>query len=241
MLNLKKIEDDELKYYQSLYEQEYGDNQERNIYLSLLDHIETRHVLSQQQIDKIRNELSEKDYDAVYESTCKLIRQLEKITVDARSLPLGLGFNPAKKKTFGNLDAANMFFEEENHILHITMESLLPSRDIGSTNLEYLRDTYYNAFYERFKDGKFKVYENKVVIVFVQIYANNAPMRDNDNSETKVITDLISTFSLIDDNPYWCNQYFLSEKGEYTHTEIFVVPESQFVEFLINRQNKKSP
>jgi hypothetical protein len=40
---------------------------------------------------------------------------------------------------------------------------------------------------------------------------------------------------LIDDNPFWCKHYLDATIGSDNHTEVFVVPRKEFVNFLKER------
>lgn len=78
------------------------------------------------------------------------------------------------------------------------------------------------------------------VICYCYVYSKEAsPSRflDHDNVETKVITDIITDFTLYDDGPQFLNHYHCSEIGKYSHMEIFLVPQNEFDQWLSCKKN----
>lgn len=78
------------------------------------------------------------------------------------------------------------------------------------------------------------------VICYCHVYSKEvSPSRylDHDNIETKAITDIITDFILYDDGPKFLNHYHCSAIGKYSHTEIFIVPQNEFVEWFSWKQN----
>lgn len=92
-----------------------------------------------------------------------------------------------------------------------------------------------------------KFFENKgvdkkipSVICYCHVYSKDVPPSryiDHDNIETKAITDIITDFILYDDGPQFLNHYHCSAIGKYSHTEIFIVPQNKFIQWLVCKQN----
>lgn len=90
-------------------------------------------------------------------------------------------------------------------------------------------------------------FENKNVdkkipsaICYCHVYSKKAlPSQylDHDNIETKAITDIITDFTLYDDGPQFLNHYHCSAIGKHSHTEIFLVPQNEFVQWISCAQN----
>lgn len=239
MMELKKLSDEEITQVlnnlaanDAEYKKTLNDAKKKSEYLCMLDFLDKNISSLSKTVQEIKKSLELKDYDKAYSQTFKLIRLYESGTTCVRSLPFETGYGNYTMRYENGIKAADMCFNEDNGVLHITMPSLLPKRAINSQDLSYIRQTWYNAFYEQFQKGKFKVYEDAVAICIFQYYDELTAMRDDDNTESKVLVDLIATFSLIDDNPNWCSKFFHSFKSDYNHTEIFVVPKSQFISFL---------
>ena len=229
MMELNKLSDEEVIFYQEQLDFD-GDISKKKKCHEILDLIRKDITLMNKTIDELYNYLSSNTLDETFnDKLCKLIRIYEKSNSKVRTLPIEFGCKYEREEYSKNVAPADISIRLDNDILKITMPSLLPKRSIGSTDLKALRHSYYNAFYEFFKNGKYKVYEDKVVIVFTHHYDKDTPMRDNDNTETKVIIDLISTFTLIDDNPNWCDIYIKSVNDERTFSEVEVIPKSKYI------------
>lgn len=78
------------------------------------------------------------------------------------------------------------------------------------------------------------------VICYCHVYSKEVPPSrylDHDNIETKAITDIITDFVLYDDGPQLLNHYHCSAIGEHSHTEIFIVPQNEFAQWILCEQN----
>lgn len=124
--------------------------------------------------------------------------------------------------------------EIEDDILHIVLPDLLPDKVEQGEGRRYseITYTYTSAFKNFFTKGRFPIYEQKAVLVFINYYLDEQHLKDHDNFETKQIIDILSIFLLPDDNPKWCANYMDYKMGEYNHTEIYVVPYSKFMKFF---------
>lgn len=125
-------------------------------------------------------------------------------------------------------------FKRYGERLHIIFPELIPKRIKKDSVLTHrdIRAMYAPAFEDFFSTGKHKVYEEKAVIVFTHIYNAKERLIDHDNFETKPITDLITSRLLTDDSPVYCAVFSDYRIGEYTHTEVDVLPFSGFLAFL---------
>lgn len=132
----------------------------------------------------------------------------------------------------------------EEDILHIILPDLLPDKVKQGESRRYAEIThmYMVAFKEFFDKGRFPIYEQKAVLVFLNYYESEQSLKDHDNFETKQIIDILSAFLLPDDNPKWCANYMDYKMGEHNHTEIYVVPYSKFMDFFSKEMvRKKEP
>lgn len=136
------------------------------------------------------------------------------------------------------IPAVPLVFEKYEERLHIVFPDLIPKRIKSDSVLTHrdIRAMYAPAFADFFSSGKHKVYEEKAVIVFTHIYKANERLIDHDNFETKPITDLITSRLLTDDSPVFCAVFSDYRVGEYTHTEVDVLPFSEFPAFLTDRR-----
>jgi len=60
--------------------------------------------------------------------------------------------------------------------------------------------------------------------------------RDHDNIECNKITDLIAFYVMYDDSPRFCNHYYCTAVGNEDETQVFVVPQSGYLNWLLNEK-----
>lgn len=70
------------------------------------------------------------------------------------------------------------------------------------------------------------------VIIYRHIYDREEPERrhrDHDNIETNFVTDIVALYVMTDDAPLRCRHYYCSAAGSTERTEVYVVPEQDFM------------
>lgn len=135
-------------------------------------------------------------------------------------------------KVICNAAPVNISFTEEGWF-RMKMSSL-PAKEMA-TNANYIRDVLYAQLGAYFrKEGCRKRFHN-CVIIFNHIYRYDVPekqYRDHDNIERNMVVDAVALFVMEDDGARRCQHYYYSSSGDDNATEVFVVPEDQFIEFL---------
>ena len=112
------------------------------------------------------------------------------------------------------------------------MPMLLPKKERGSA--DYIRQIMYPAM-QRFFRGKLSTKLDDATIVFRHVYSEDRPerrLRDHDNIETNMVSDIICVFALIDDGPKYCSHLYMSAAGNDERTEVYVVPNDQLCDFI---------
>ncbi len=131
-----------------------------------------------------------------------------------------------------------------DNILHIKYPVLLPKKfkedkQTGSYN-KRIKYTYTAAIADYFKNHKeeIKEYKEKVVLFIIHHYPSELCVKDHDNYSLREIINCLSTYILVDDNAKWLAHYqdYIIDGNEYS--EIYIVPDSQFIEFLKRRGSK---
>ena len=61
-------------------------------------------------------------------------------------------------------------------------------------------------------------------------------MRDHDNIETNMVTDIVAMYVLPDDHPAVCSHYYCSAAGEEERTEIYIIPKHDFPMWLVEEK-----
>lgn len=138
----------------------------------------------------------------------------------------------ALDKVICNAAPVDISFTEEGWF-RMKMSSL-PAKEMA-TNANYIRDVLYAQLGAYFrKEGCRKRFHN-CVIIFNHIYRYDVPekqYRDHDNIERNMVVDAVALFVMEDDGARRCQHYYYSSSGDDNATEVFVVPEDQFIEFL---------
>ena len=65
-------------------------------------------------------------------------------------------------------------------------------------------------------------------------------MRDHDNIEINQVSDIVAFFAMKDDAPWYCEHFYMSAKDKTCRTEVYVVPQDEFEEFIKIRKNMLS-
>lgn len=174
----------------------------------------------------------------------KLINLSEKICLTTRNIPHYIDYN--SKEVYEKIEQVNEEIANAWDIkicytkqgwLQIKLPIMLPK--IKQHNAQIislpLQVTLKNFFKNRNVNKKIPS-----VICYCHVYSKEvSPSRylDHDNIETKAITDIITDYILYDDGPQFLNHYHCSAIGKYSHTEIFIVPQNEFVEWFSWKQN----
>lgn len=146
-----------------------------------------------------------------YTGTVNAIVEVDKIVSD--TIPVKIGFT------------AEGWFS-------VRIPALLPKKASGSA--DYIRSYLYPAM-RRFFEGKPPVRFKDCVIVYRHVYDQSRPereMRDHDNIEINMVTDIIAMYVLPDDNPAVCSHYYCSAAGCEDRTEVYVIPKHEFSRWM---------
>ena len=80
------------------------------------------------------------------------------------------------------------------------------------------------------------------VLIYRHVYNANRPerlRRDHDNIEINIVSDIVALYVMPDDGPSISEHYYCSVAGTADRTEVYVVPQSEFEDFLAIK--KKMP
>lgn len=192
-------------------------------------------------LDNIRKFIDEEDKESAINESYKYVRISEKIVNTARLMPISSGSPLAK-------DKVNEIIAEENEVLveytqegwfHVNIPSLLPKKEKDKGNPTYIRATLNAGIKKFFSENEKKPLMSDCVMIFKHNYSQDRPereYRDHDNIELNAIVDMVTLHSLLDDSPMKCKHFYCSAVAEKDSTDVFVVPKSDFIEWL-NKYN----
>ena len=189
----------------------------------------------------IRGYYSSGNKERAYNVSFQLAEKTEKLALLARSLPCYTGNPKAMLDMEKCIEAAvpvEIGFTKEGWF-SVRIPKLLPKK--GSGNVNYIRGILWPALRRFFEEKELVRYEN-CILIYRHVYGlqyEKRYMRDHDNIETYMISDMISACVLRDDSPYLCSNYDCTAEGESERTEVYVVPKTEFVDWL--NQEKTMP
>lgn len=176
--------------------------------------------------------------DSIYEAYLhaqNLEETAERMVILTRTLPAYSGVPDAKIETERRMEGCipvQIGFTAEGWFgLHIP--ALLPKKAGGSA--DYIRSFLYPAM-RRFFEKRPPVRCGQCILVYRHVYDRERPdrrMRDHDNIEVNMVSDIVAMYAMPDDSPAVCSHYYCSAEGAGERTEVYVVPKWDFPIWLV--------
>ncbi|MCL2343325.1 MAG: DUF6100 family protein [Firmicutes bacterium] len=192
-------------------------------------------------LEETQLHLKRGDMISAYEAAFEAAGHAEKLTCLCRELPAYTGYPKARaaieEATSKNFPVEIGFTAEGWFCLRIPL--LLPKKNKGSP--AYLCDPLYPAM-RRFWKGKQPMRYPYNVTIFRHVYNRARPerqYRDHDNTELNRVLDIVALYVMVDDSPVLCRHYYCSAPGGSERTEVYVVPQNEFIRWL--EQEKTIP
>lgn len=198
-------------------------------------------------LEKTRMFYDNKEMESLYEKVAQCTKMSSDLTQSIRKLLISFGDPKGFEILRDTLESGDIVEGESERIefetlrpegIKIILPRLLPKRinykDIKNKsveNLDYIRCSYIGAFSSYFADKNF-VFDDRVVIYFKHIYSSDHYMKDDDNYDYKIITDMITQYVLIDDNPKYCTKVIDYGYGNSNHTEVSIFPIHDWVHHI---------
>lgn len=194
------------------------------------------------EVGSLRQLLETNQIEELYERCAQLTKKLTSTATFLGILPAEYGIKD-KKKYINRVvvDKKKVRFLRNESELRIVLPELLPHRpqyDTVSRKMKYVYDIdqwragYYNAFSEEFMRGKYKIFGEKVCMIFLHHVVPNMET-DVDNLEYKVITDIITLFLLVDDSHRYLSHYMDMVEDGGNYTEIIICPQNRIGEYIL--------
>lgn len=211
-----------------------------------VDKLYRKIIVNADKIKDIQRLYSEKNIDEVDKRLASLSKGLSSCATEAGWIPIDFGINAAGRKLVPT-KAKNIKFIKNEDCLDILLPELLPHRmryDSRNKEMRYYYDydewysSYLLAFQKEFEFGKYRMWNDKVTIMYIHHIAKDVNIKDVDNFETKDITDIISMFLLVDDSWKYMSQYSDIVESEVSYTEIIILPQDKLQDKLNEIKNK---
>ena len=204
-----------------------------------LEEARVRIARAQEELERTVRLAERNDMAGAFGTAFAFEADIEKLVLLARVLPAYTGHPKAAElaeQVMLNIIPITMGFSERGWFcLHIP--ALLPKKGTGSPI--YIQQFLYPAM-RRFFKGKPSVRFPSSVLAFRHVYNEARPeraYRDHDNIELNMVTDIIALYLLPDDAPNRCAHYYCSTTGTEDRTEVYVIPDASFPDWLIAERN----
>ena len=203
-------------------------------FLKTFTNLEKHYNKLGKEIENTRMIMKGWDTDYAYAYSLRVHEEAERIALLARNLPCHLGIRDAEERVQSEMEKIvpiEIGYTEEGWF-SIKMFSLLPRKEHGNVN--YIRQCLYYEMIKFFNEHIHEL-QKDCVIIYRHVYYNGFPerqMRDHDNIEINMVTDILATFVLRDDGPSVCRHYYCSAKGNENRCEVYVVPQTDFEKWL---------
>lgn len=209
--------------------------EQRNSFQKVLGRVEKKAGKLWDQIHLVKDSCQGHQMQVAYEQAMRLEETAERLVLLTRVLPAYTGSDVARLDVDNTMKLCipvDMGFTAEGWF-RLCIPALLPKKGGGSA--DYIRSFLYPAMQEYFQ-GKEPVRFKDCVLVYRHVYDRERPerrMRDHDNIETNMVSDIVAMYVMPDDAPSVCSHYECSVMGEEDHTEVYVVPRTDFSQWLL--------
>ncbi len=187
-------------------------------------------------VQEIQNLISDEQKEAAVKKAIEYEVLSEKIVNNARIIPIDSGIPFIDEVVNENIIAENnvkIEYLNNNTWFHVKIPCLLTRKERG--NPSFIRATLQVAFKEYFsKNPKVKITED-ATIIFKHNYSKERKereYRDHDNIELNSVVDIIALYVLLDDSALKLRHYYYSCIDDKDSTDIFIVPNKDFLCFL---------
>ena len=202
----------------------------RNTFKSQFERLRNKEKTLRARIAAMEYYLDEEDRESYFQQALLIEECAEQLTLVARTLPSYIGHPDAEAQVEAILKQeipVEIGYTKEGWF-SVRIPILLPKKSKGST--DYIRSFLYPAMRDFFVE-KPPVRYREAVLIYRHVYDRRRPerqMRDHDNIEINMVSDIVAMYVMPDDGPAVCAHYYCSAAAEQERTEVYVVPNGDF-------------
>lgn len=206
----------------------------RNTFKSQFERLRNKEKTLRARIAAMEYYLDEEDRESYFRQALLIEECAEQLTLAARTLPSYIGHPDAEAQVEAILKQeipVEIGYTKEGWF-SVRIPMLLPKKSKGST--DYIRSFLYPAMRDFFIE-KPPVRYREAVLIYRHVYDRRRPerqMRDHDNIEINMVSDIVAMYVMPDDGPAVCAHYYCSAAAEQERTEVYVVPKGDFPTWL---------
>lgn len=206
----------------------------RNTFKSQFERLRNKEKTLRARIAAMEYYIDEEDRESYFQQALLIEECAEQLTLAARTLPSYIGHPDAEGQVEAILKQeilVEIGYTKEGWF-SVRIPMLLPKKSKGST--DYIRSFLYPAMRDFFVE-KPPVRYREAVLIYRHVYDRRRPerqMRDHDNIEINMVSDIVAMYVMPDDGPAVCAHYYCSAAAEQERTEVYVVPKGDFPAWL---------
>lgn len=206
----------------------------RNTFKSQFERLRNKEKTLRARVAAMEYYLDEEDRESYFRQALLIEECAEQLTLAARTLPSYIGHPDAETQVEAILKQeipVEIGYTKEGWF-SVRIPMLLPKKSKGST--DYIRSFLYPAMRDFFVE-KPPVRYREAVLIYRHVYDRRRPerqMRDHDNIEINMVSDIVAMYVMPDDGPAVCAHYYCSAAAEQERTEVYVVPKGDFPTWL---------
>lgn len=206
----------------------------RNTFKSQFERLRNKEKTLRARVAAMEYYLDEEDRESYFRQALLIEECAEQLTLAARTLPSYIGHPDAEAQVEAILKQeipVEIGYTKEGWF-SVRIPMLLPKKSKGST--DYIRSFLYPAMRDFFIE-KPPVRYREAVLIYRHVYDRRRPerqMRDHDNIEINMVSDIVAMYVMPDDGPAVCAHYYCSAAAEQERTEVYVVPKGDFPTWL---------
>ena len=203
-------------------------------FLKMLTISEKLTVSLSEEIKYARLHYATGDTLSAYDRAMELEKLAEQLVLFTRELPVCVGIPQARgqvEQVISECIPVEIGYTAEGWF-SLRIPALLPKKSGGSAN--YVRSFLYPAMRDFFRERSPVRYRD-CILIYRHIYDRDRPerqMRDHDNIEINMVSDIVAMYVMPDDGPAVCAHYYCSREGPEDRTEVYVVPRDDFPAWL---------
>lgn len=174
-------------------------------------------------------------HDTFYEKALEFESASEKLTLNARTIPVATGRPSAQMDVELIMEKeipVEMGFTEQGWF-QLRMPMILPQKGKGGS--QYIRGFLYPAMMRFMRNDQRALRYKECILIYRHVYSrtyDERKYRDHDNIELNMVTDTVAVRVMADDSPMLCRHYYCSAVGDNERTEVYVIPRSDFFKWL---------
>lgn len=206
----------------------------RNTFKSQFERLRNKEKTLRARVAAMEYYLDEEDRESYFRQALLIEECAEQLTLAARTLPSYIGHPDTEAQVEAILKQeipVEIGYTKEGWF-SVRIPMLLPKKSKGST--DYIRSFLYPAMRDFFVE-KPPVRYREAVLIYRHVYDRRRPerqMRDHDNIEINMVSDIVAMYVMPDDGPAVCAHYYCSAAAEQERTEVYVVPNGDFPTWL---------